>query len=77
MDASTSHDPTPVAPDTDQTPAGQSPEPAAPTRPPLPRGWLIVFVVLAVAFVVSAIIVILVASPPSYEPVPVPSVDRV
>lgn len=43
----------------------------------LSRPWLIVFAVLAVAFVVSAVVLIMVASPPSYEPVPVPTVDRV
>lgn len=72
MDPTTARGTAPVGPDADQEPA-----PAATTRSRLPRGWLIVFAVLAVAFVVSAVVLIMVASPPAYEPVPVPSVDRV
>ena len=37
---------------------------------------LIVLAVLVVAFVVTLAILISVARPPSYEPVPVPSVSR-
>lgn len=48
---------------------------AAITR--VPRTLLIVLGVLVVAFLVSLVIVISVARPPSYEPVPVPSVSRV
>ena len=43
----------------------------------LPRALLIVFGVLVVAFVAALVILISVARPPSYEPVPVPSVSRV
>jgi len=49
--------------------------PAATTR--VPRPLLIGLGVLVVAFVVALVIVISVARPPSYEPVPVPSVSRV
>jgi hypothetical protein len=48
---------------------------SATTRPPRPL--LIVLGVLVVAFVVALVIVISVARPPSYEPVPVPSASRV
>ncbi|HEU4546994.1 MAG TPA: hypothetical protein VFR88_11945 [Microlunatus sp.] len=48
---------------------------AAITR--VPRTPLIALGVLVVAFLVSLVIVISVARPPSYEPVPVPSVSRV
>jgi hypothetical protein len=41
----------------------------------LPRGWLIAFAVLAAGLVVSAIVLALVVRPPSYEPVPIPSVS--
>jgi hypothetical protein len=41
------------------------------------RPLLIVLGVLVVAFVASLLIVISVARPPSYEPVPVPSVSRI
>jgi hypothetical protein len=37
---------------------------------------LIAFAVLAVVLVASATVLILVVSPPSYEPVPIPSVSR-
>ena len=42
----------------------------------VPRGLLIVLGVLVVAFVAAIIILISVVRPPSYEPVPVPSVSR-
>ena len=59
----------------------EAPElPTATTRVPTggrrTRAWLIACVLLAATFVVSAIAMILVALPPSYEPVPVPSVSR-
>jgi hypothetical protein len=50
------------------------------TAPPttrVPRPLLIVLGVLVSAFVVSLVIVISVARPPSYQPVPVPSASRV
>ncbi len=50
---------------------------AAPATTRVPRALLIVLGVLVVAFVVALVIVISVARPPSYEPVPVPSVSRV
>ena len=50
---------------------------AAPTTTRRPRPLVIVFWVLVVAFVVSLVVVISVARPPSYEPVPVPSVSRI
>ncbi len=49
----------------------------APATTRLPRPLLIVLGVLVVAFVVALGIVISVARPPSYEPVPVPSASRV
>jgi len=39
------------------------------------RAWLIAFAVLLVGLVVSAIVVLTVVRPPSYEPVPIPSVS--
>ena len=42
----------------------------------MPRAWLIAFAVLAVVLVVSVIVLLAVVSPPSYEPVPIPSVSR-
>jgi hypothetical protein len=50
---------------------------AAPATTRRPRPLLIVLGVLVVAFVASLLIVISVARPPSYEPVPVPSVSRI
>ena len=50
---------------------------AAPATVEVTRPLLIVLAVLVVAFVASLVIVISVARPPSYEPVPVPSVSRV
>ncbi|MFT4164475.1 MAG: hypothetical protein QM650_04465 [Microlunatus sp.] len=41
-----------------------------------PKALLVVLAVLALAFVGSAVLLITVAAPPSYEPVPVPSVTR-
>lgn len=41
-----------------------------------PRVLLVVLSVLVLAFISSAILLIVVALPPSYEPVPVPSVTR-
>ncbi|HEY5849043.1 MAG TPA: hypothetical protein VIT42_19845 [Microlunatus sp.] len=49
---------------------------AAPATTRVPRPLVIVLAVLVVAFVASLVIVISVALPPSYEPVPVPSVSR-
>ena len=49
---------------------------AAPATTRVPRPLLIVLGVLVVAFVVTLAILISVARPPSYEPVPVPSVTR-
>lgn len=40
-----------------------------------PRPLSVLIAVLALAFVVSLVVVIWVAKPPSYEPVPVPSVS--
>jgi hypothetical protein len=37
---------------------------------------LVLLAALVVAFVGSAIVLVLVVSPPSYEPVPIPSVSR-
>ena len=42
-----------------------------------PRALLIVLGVVLIAFMVSLVIVISVARAPSYEPVPVPSINRV
>ena len=50
---------------------------AAPATTRRPRPLLIVLGVLVVAFVAALVIVISVARPPSYEPVPVPSVSRI
>ena len=50
---------------------------AAPATTRRSRQLLIVLGVLVVAFVASLLIVISVARPPSYEPVPVPSVSRI
>ena len=50
---------------------------AAPATTRRSRPLLIVLGVLVVAFVASLLIVISVARPPSYEPVPVPSVSRI
>ena len=41
-----------------------------------PKALLVVLAVLALTFVGSAIMLIMVALPPPYEPVPVPSVTR-
>ena len=41
-----------------------------------PKALLVVLAVLTLAFVGSAIMLMVVAAPPSYEPVPVPSVGR-
>lgn len=41
-----------------------------------PRALLLVLAVLAVACIVSLALLIVVAGPPSYEPVPLPSVGR-
>jgi hypothetical protein len=49
---------------------------SAPGTTRLPRPLLIVFGVLVIAFVAALVILISVARPPSYEPVPVPSVSR-
>ena len=49
---------------------------ADPATTQVPRPLLIVLGVLVVAFVATLVIVISVARPPSYEPVPVPSVTR-
>ena len=49
--------------------------PTATTR--VPRPLLIVLGVLVVALVAALVVVISVARPPSYEPVPVPSINRV
>jgi hypothetical protein len=49
----------------------------APETTRVPQALLIVLGVLVVAFLVSLVIVISVARPPSYEPVPVPSASRV
>jgi hypothetical protein len=38
-----------------------------------PRGWLITLVVLVAALIGSAIVLVTVVRPPSYEPVPIPS----
>lgn len=67
----------PHAPFPDQ-PQPVEAEIVAPTdaaRPRLPRGWLITLAVLAVALLISAIVLISVVKPPSYEPVPIPSVS--
>lgn len=48
---------------------------SVPSRSRLPLGWLVALGVLVVAFVVSAVVLILVVKPPSYEPVPIPSVS--
>jgi hypothetical protein len=53
-----------------------APEPGPTQAPKPPRAWLITFAVLAVVLVVSAIVLLLVVRPPSYEPVPIPSVGR-
>lgn len=47
-----------------------------PSSGPVPRGWLILAGVLALVLVASAIVMVVVVSPPSYEPVPIPSVSR-
>jgi hypothetical protein len=49
--------------------------PTAPTAR-RPRLLLIVLGILVVAFVTTLIILVSVVRPPSYEPVPVPSVSR-
>ena len=49
---------------------------SAPGTTRLPRALLIVLGVLVIAFVAALVILISVARPPSYEPVPVPSVSR-
>lgn len=59
------------------------PTPAAAPREPVPdapgdprnRGWLIALVVLGIALVISVIVLVSVARPPTYEPVPIPSVS--
>ena len=43
----------------------------------MPRALLIVLGVLVVAFVAAFVILLSVVRPPSYEPVPVPSVSRI
>jgi hypothetical protein len=48
--------------------------PTAAGRPP--RALLIVLGVLVVAFILTLVIVVAVARPPSYDPVPIPSVSR-
>ncbi len=52
------------------------PEVVARPRARRPRLLLIVLGILVVAFVTTLIILISVVRPPSYEPVPVPSVSR-
>jgi hypothetical protein len=49
---------------------------SAPGTTRLPRPLLIVLGVLVIAFVAALVILISVARPPSYDPVPVPSVSR-
>jgi hypothetical protein len=49
---------------------------SAPGTTRLPRPLLIVLGVLVIGFVAALVILISVARPPSYEPVPVPSVSR-
>lgn len=51
------------------------PSPTTPARR-RPTLLLAVLAVLLVGFVVSLIVVIAVAKPPSYDPVPVPSVSQ-
>ncbi|HYI58179.1 MAG TPA: hypothetical protein VEX66_08430 [Microlunatus sp.] len=63
------------APAPDARSAAPEPGPTQAPRTP-PRAWLITFAVLAVVLVVSAIVLLLVVRPPSYEPVPIPSVSR-
>ncbi len=49
--------------------------PAA-TTTRLPRALLVVLGILVVAFLVTLVILLSVVRPPSYDPVPVPSVSR-
>ena len=54
------------------------PRPEVAVRPSdrLPRALLVVLGILVVAFVATLVILLSVVRPPSYEPVPVPSVSR-
>lgn len=52
------------------------PEAAARGSARLPRALLIVLGILAIAFVATLVILLSVVRPPSYDPVPVPSVSR-
>ncbi|HEY5786722.1 MAG TPA: hypothetical protein VIT65_18300 [Microlunatus sp.] len=49
---------------------------SAPATARAPRTLLVALGVLAVVFVAALLILISVVRPPSYEPVPVPSVSR-
>lgn len=66
---------TPRATQTPQTTQTPETTPTSSTRR-RPAPIVIVFGVLAIVLVVSVIITIMVALPPSYEPVPIPSVSR-
>lgn len=52
------------------------PETAARQAARLPRPLLIVLGILVVAFVATLVILLSVVRPPSYDPVPLPSVSR-